>query len=422
MPTPRAKLRRSGRSWAAVVLAASIATSCTGGSDEVAPTTTVVVTTTTLPERTGDGVLSIGVFLPRTGPGASLGEPMIEAIEDAVQLINDAGGALGNDVELTTIDEESDTGPDELLAAGVDAVIGPASSLVALSRLDALVRLDTGVVTCSPSATALSLDDYPDNSYFFRTVPSDSLQMAAIASRIEQTGVDTVAIAYLDDPYGRGLEAALVSELQARDAVSIVEQVGFSGDEENLSDAANTLLTGTPGAVVVLGDADDGSRLLAALDDAPRRTPSAIIVNDAIREARQTIQNLSPSFRVRLTAVAPLATSVIDDGPTGFFAAHAVDCVNLVSLAAIQAGSDAPNRVRANMASVSTGGRVCSDYARCVELLEDEDGLRIDYNGLSGSVDLSNTTGDPVRATFEAIAFDAQGADDPAATRRFDVP
>jgi branched-chain amino acid transport system substrate-binding protein len=404
-----------------VVMAVAIA-ACTGDDDAGGPTTTVAIQpTTTQAARTGDGVLSIGVFLPRTGPGAQLGEPMIAAVEQAVELINEAGGVLGDDVVIEVVDEGGGTGPEELMVAGVDAIIGPASSNVALSQFRATVEQGRGVVSCSPTATALALDRFPDNGFFFRTAPSDSLQMVAIAREAERTGRSTVAIGYLDDPYGRALADTLVDEIESRNRLEVLAEVGFSGDEEDLSGKAAALLGESPGAVIVLGDADDGSRLLAALDTGDDGvTPSQFIVNDAIRSARQIIQNLSSSFRLRLTGIAPLAVTPTAVEPEGFFTAHATDCVNLIALAAVQAESDTPNRIRANMASVSTGGRVCNDFARCSERLAE--GLQIDYNGASGSVDLSSTTGDPVRAWFEAFGFDDEGVEDATRSRRIEIP
>ena len=383
---------------------------CTGGDDDALPTTTVGLdTTTTTPDRTADGVLKIGVFLPRTGPGAPLGEPMIAAVETAIEEINAAGGVLGSSVQHAIVDEGAGTGADELLADDVDAIVGPASSTVALSQLATIVQPSTGVVTCSPMATALSLDDYPDNGFFFRTAPSDSLQMAAIAREARLTGVTSVAVGYLDDPYGRGLVGAFVDEMQRR-GTTVVADVGFSGDQDDLSAAVAELLADEPGVVVVLGDADDGSRLLAALDASPQsETVSEIIVNDAIRAARTTIQALSTGFRERLTGIAPLATSVSNDGPDGFFTAQATDCVNLIALAAMAAGSDDPALIQGRMSQVGSGGLVCTSFASCAMRLEE--GLEIDYNGASGSVELSNSAGDPVRAWFESFGFDADGVE-----------
>ena len=157
----------------------------------------------------------LGVLLPTTGPGATLfGEGMVDAVEIATEQINAAGGVIGSDVMLINADEGATAasaaiGLDSLITGGVSTIIGPASSIVALSDLDAPVA--AGIVTCSPTASALALDDYPDNGLFFRTIPSDSLQMVAMAHVAERTGSTSIAIGYLDDPYGRGLAEALRS-------------------------------------------------------------------------------------------------------------------------------------------------------------------------------------------------------------------
>lgn len=362
-------------------------------------------TTTSIVERSNDGTLVLGVFLPTTGAGSDLGAPMIAAVDDAVAEINAAGGVFGRDVLLERADEGAGTGPGELLTKGVDAIIGPASSLTALSQLGAAVDPSTGVVTCSPSATSSALDDYPDSGLLFRTAPSDSLQMAVIARRVERTGATRVAVGYLDDPYGRGLYEAFRDGIEERD-IAVVRESAFSGDQTDLSGTADLLLEGSPGAIVVLGDADDGGRLLAALDEATS-SPPPVVVNDSIRQARQTIQALSEPFRTQLTGVAPLGRPLGEDTTEGYFTTHAVDCVNLIALAAIDAASDAPRNIRANIANASSGGSQCSTFERCAELLAA--GLAIDYDGASGSAALSNATGDPTQARFETFGFDAEG-------------
>lgn len=397
-----------------------VVAACTGGDDTVSPTTSVSATTTTTIVRERDGVLKIGLYLPQTGPGAAIGEPMIAAVVDAIERINDEGGVLGSDVEWEIVDEGSSTGRAiQLLDAGVDAIIGPASSTHALSQLGTITQPGTGVVTCSPSATARSLDAYPDKGLFFRTVPSDSLQMAAIARRSERTGASTIAIGFLDDPYGRGLADDLVDVMESRNRQAIVAEVPFGADQEDLGPVAAELLADDPGVVVVLGDADDGGRLLTALGNAATAPLPQVIVNDSIRTAT-AIQQLSDEFRSQVIGVAPLATN--DDVP-GAFAPHAVDCVNLIALAVVEAGSDDPSVFRIRMAGVSGGGRQCTSFGTCTALLGErlqEERLQIDYNGLSGPIELSNTTGDPTRAVFVTFGFDADGIE--TDTTRFDVP
>jgi branched-chain amino acid transport system substrate-binding protein len=404
--------RPGARAMFGVAAAALAVAGCSGGDDQATTTTsTIAVTTTTISPRAADGTLSIGAFLPRTGPGAAFGGPMMTAVQQAVDQINVAGGVLGQRVEFTPADESARTGLDELLAAGVDAIVGPASSTVALSQLAEAVNPATGVVTCSPTASALALDDYPDNKLFFRTIPSDSFQMEAIEVEVEGTGVESVAIGYLDDPYGRALKNVLVDRIRAANEVTLQTNVGFEADQEELDGIAKQLLAGKPGVVVVLGDADDGTRLLQALDTATSSvdTPPLIVVNDAIRDGRQAIAALSPEFRNNIRGVGPLATTRVVPGPEGFFTANAVDCVNLIALAAIQAGSDDPAEIKKNMASVSAGGQVCTGFADCAERLAQ--GLSIDYSGYSGDVELSATTGDRTKAWFEAFKFNDDGED-----------
>lgn len=401
---------RASRGVAAIAASLAVLGACTGG-DDAAPPTTPAQPTTTIAQRVDDGQLVLGAYLPRTGSGTVIGEPMIEAVQRAVGDINDAGGVLGHDVALHIVDENS-VDMTELVDRGVDAIIGPASSTVALTQLDDTVGAGSGVVSCSPTATALLLDGYPDNGLFFRTVPSDSLQMTAIAIRAGRTGVGSIALAYLDDSYGRGLRDSFRREADSQ-GIELIADEGFSPDrdQEALAEFAAVVLADDPGVVVVLGNADDGARLLAALDTATQTTePPQIIVNEALRNGRQTIQTLSDRFREHVIGIAPDARAQTSD-LAGFFTAHAVDCVNLIALAAIQAESDAPRAIQTQMAAASASGRECFSFADCVEKLSG--GLQINYEGISGKVDLSSTTGDVTSGRFEVFAFDDEGVDFP---------
>ncbi len=387
---------------------------CSGGDDDVvAPTSTAAVTTSTSPSRADDGQLLIGVLLPTTGPGAQLGAPMVEAVREAVGRINAAGGVLGQEVELVEIDEGSSASAslafDTILNEGVDAIIGPASSLVALSDLD--IAVAAGVLTCSPSATALSLDEFPDDGLFFRTAPSDSLQARAIAQVAEQTGAPTMAIAFLDDPYGRGLRDAVRTSARGRN-LTVLTTVGFSGDDDDLTDEVAQLLADDPGVVAVLGDRDDGGRFVAALDEAIGASGAVppVIVNDAVRDMTSAaVESLSADFRASLRGVAPVAIVETDPELTGVFAANAYDCANLIALAAVQAGSDAPRLIASQMASVSVGGSVCRSFEACADRIGR--GLQVDYDGPSGNAELSTRTGDPTSGRFEVFRFDDDGVD-----------
>jgi branched-chain amino acid transport system substrate-binding protein len=411
---------RPAQRFGAFACASVLVLAACNGDDADAPTVAEVTTTTTttVAPRADDGVLVIGVLLPTTGGAAQLGGPMINAVRLAADRINDAGGVNGSPVELVEVDEGGSVataglGFDTLIAEGVDAIVGPASSIAALGELSSAVS--AGVLTCSPTASALALDDFPDNGLFFRTVPSDSLQAIAIAQVLEQTGATSVAIGFLDDSYGRGLLSAVDAAVAARN-LEVTSRVGFTSAETDLARQANALFDGEPGVIAILADADAGARLLAAIGAAaPAGTPPPIIVNDALRSARssQLIVDLPDRIRTRIAGIAPLAVPPETD-LAGPYAAHAFDCVKLIALAAVQAGSDSPVRIASQMASVSDGGFVCRSFATCVERMFQ--GLQIDYTGPSGSTRLSSRTGNPTQARFEVFTFDDDGRDVPGAT------
>src|SRR4029079_2150608 len=131
--------------------------------------------------------------------------------------INAAGGVLGKKIQVVgNVDEGASPSTAReaiatLVGLDVDAVIGPASSTIALATLSQLMQ--AGVLTCSPTATALALDDFPERTLFFRTAPSDSLQADAIAEQAELTGARSAVVVYLDDAYGRPLAKATIAAL-----------------------------------------------------------------------------------------------------------------------------------------------------------------------------------------------------------------
>lgn len=402
-PTSRRRLPIVVASLAALTLVAC------GESATIGPDLTVAAPPTTAgPSRVDDGVLRLAVYLPTTGAGARLGVPMSDAVRVAVSAINAAGGVLDKPMEVDFFDEASSVDLRSTIQSGVDAIIGPASSTRVLAVLDQAVGAE--VLACSPSATASSLDRFPDSNLFFRTVGSDTLQMSALARTAARTGSGSITILHLDDLYGRGLSDALQDAVDTRASLSISEVVAFSGDDPDLADEASRALAAGARIIAVLGDTDDGGRMLSALDAALAADPDGVtpfvVVNDSLRGANDVVAGLSPRMRSVIVGVAPRAIVTTVDSPVGVFATNAYDCTVLIALAALQAASDSPRAIADQMASVSAGGRICTTFGECADLIGL--GLQIDYNGLSGNVDLS-ATGDLSRAWFREFRFDESG-------------
>jgi branched-chain amino acid transport system substrate-binding protein len=341
---------------------------------------------------------------------------LISAVRNAVEVINEAGGVLGQPVVLVEADEGGTASSaaaalDSLVAQGVDAIIGPASSLNALAVASTAVA--AGTPMCSPSVTAIALDSFPDNGLIFRTIPSDSLQAVAIAKSAELTGIPRVSMAYIDDVYGRGFARAVAEELQFRN-IQLVDRVAFASSDSDLSDNVTTLFSQDPGVIIVLADADTGARILAEIGtNAAVRRPTVprILVNDAVRMARssQLLRDLPNRVRTQILGISPLAIPTEASGFNAPFAAHAHDCANLIALAAERSGSDDPLRIASSIAGVSVGGSQCISFEDCKNRLAQ--GLQIDYVGASGPLRLSSRTGDPTIAFFQRFTFDFEGKD-----------
>ncbi|HRE03362.1 MAG TPA: ABC transporter substrate-binding protein [Ilumatobacteraceae bacterium] len=238
-----------------MAVSASLAGACTT-SDDGTTTSSSSSTSTTAVVRVDDGVLRIGVLLPSSGAGASIiGDSARAAVQSAIASANAEGGVLGRDVELVLQDEGADSataavGLRALIDANVDVLIGPASSNIAIALMPSIV--DAGLVTCSPGASALALDEFPDDGLFFRTIASDSLQADAMATVLERTGERSAVIAYVDDGYGRPFEEALRFQLRRR-GIAVDASVGYAADDNDYGAEAARLVTSGDGAIALIG-------------------------------------------------------------------------------------------------------------------------------------------------------------------------
>jgi branched-chain amino acid transport system substrate-binding protein len=386
---------------------------CTSGGEAVTTTTIAATTTTIAPQAVGDGRLTIGVLLPTSD--TAIGAPMVSAAESAIERINAADGVLGLPVRLVVADEGSTSASatsaiQSLVTDDVDAIVGPGSSNIALSTLDEIVS--AGKLACSPTASALALDGFPDKGLFFRTIPSDSLQARAIAEVADQTGELNATIVYVDDAYGRAFADSVEASMTGS-VISVRTTIPFSGRDDDLTDEARQLIdSGSQVAIVLAGD-DDGTRFLETLGQLDTGAITTIVVNDAMRNPAkpQRIASLDAALRSKIVGIAPQAESEMADvpfDPPGLFATNAYDCVNLIALAAVRAGSDAPLDIAEQMPSVSASGSECRTFADCVGAIGE--GLQIDYNGPSGLTELGRT-GDTTRAVFDRFVYGVDGED-----------
>lgn len=410
---------RLGRRSIALALSVTVAAAaCSSGSDADPDQTAATTSSTTPSVRTSDRQLRIGVMLP---PAATLlRDPILNGVITAVEQINANGGVFDRRVEYTST-EEGDTAAagaaaaQELIEDDADAIIGPASSTIAASTLTGIIS--NGVVACSPTASALSLDDLPDQDLFFRTVPSDSMQAMAIAQVAEGTGVPSAVVAYVDDGFGRPLSEAVTEELAAV-SIEVADSIPFPSTEANeggvdLVDNVRQVIESQARVLILLAGSSDGIQFLEALSEEDVSGVSDIIVNDALRspESIQRLAALDRTIREKIEGVAPQPESSdpnVPFTPAGPFATHAFDCVTLIALAASIADSDIGADIAGLIPLVSASGRECHSFAECSQATVDAP--QINYNGPSGLTEIGNS-GDPSRARFDVFTIDDEGRD-----------
>jgi branched-chain amino acid transport system substrate-binding protein len=410
----------------ALVGSALVLGACTGDpSAPATPTTTIAVTTTSrVPRGNLDGQLAIGVLLPQSGDGQGqlLGASMTTAIDMAVQEINAAGGVNGQPVVRYVADEGTDQetaakGLDELLTKDrVDAIIGPASSKVALALMDKIV--DEKVVTCSPTATATALSDYPDDGYFFRTIASDTLQGKVLGEVIAETGRRSTAIITSDDEYGRKLAQQLATTLQGEDT-TVTSTTSYDATATDFTEVAHAALSDKPASVAVIGLPDPGGRIIAALE-AEGTSPHSIFVTDGMRQPDlvDKVQPNKPESVSGIQGTSPSAnppSSWFDDAFRAFapnteslYTSYAYDCTNLIALAAQSAQSDDPTKFVTEVVPTSRNGVSCRNFTDCAPVVAD--GRSVDLNGASGRIELLEN-GDASYGTYDVFVYGADGKD-----------
>lgn len=401
----------------AVLATASLAlTACGSGSDEDKSKDTKSSDNSGSQVK-ADGTLTLGTLLPQTGDLAFLGPPEFAGVQTAIDDINAAGGVNGKDVVQVKADSGDGT-PDiagaqvnKLMSAKADAVIGAAASGVSLSVIGKIT--DAGLVQFSPANTSPALDDPetdPHNLYF-RTAPSDVLQGAVLANTIIEDGHKNVAILARQDSYGELLATQVEKGIEAGGG-TVASKTLYAADATNFTAEVNKIAATKPDAIALIAF-NETTKIIPSMiaknigpknqqiyfvdgntadysKDLPKGTLTGV-------KATYPGAELTGDFKARLLKTDPKLKD-FTYGPESY------DATMLIALAAQAAKSDSPSEFSKKIVEVSEGGEKCTDFKTCADLLAD--GKDIDYDGVSGPVDLGEN-GSPTKATIGLFEYGA---------------
>lgn len=335
--------------------------------------------------------LVIGTVLPETGTLSHLHLPEISGVKLAVEDIRAAGG------QVRLLQGDSGTDPDiagetvnRLLGEGADVIVGAAASGVSQSIIQTLY--ETQIVQCAASNTSPSFSTQENAEYYFRTVVTAEADAPVMANNIARGGGTNVAILARSDDWGRSLSVLLEASLQELGIAS--EIVPFSQDAPSFEDIALAVQRIGADTVAVLAFAE-GAQILRSLLEI-NVPPSAIHAGAGMFDL-ELPSLVSPGNPATLDGLTVYGASGGDEfnerlsetvGGNIIFGGQAYDCVMVLALAALAAGTDNGPELIAVVPEITRGGQKCITYRECAALLAD--GVDIDYDGASGPVELDD--------------------------------
>lgn len=371
-------------------------------------------------EGSGEQVLKVASLLPQTGSLEHLIYGPQAALQLALNDINDAGGVLGNDVELVAEGNEHDPTDPTIISNSVDDIIAaePAFVLGAMGTGNtnaAMPKLtEAGILMGSPSNTGIALAGINEN--YFRTIASDIIQGRALGNLILQDGHSSVAVLTQNNDYGIGLRDNLQATLEEAGAEVTFGAEGageeFPEAQTHFTSEVTAALDTNPDAVALVSyiEANQAIPELAAqgfdLENLYLVDGNTVPYEDFDEGLLEGAKGTTPGsgvdeeFEAALVEVSPDASQSLS------FAPEAYDAVILVALAAQRGGAADTDTIRENLHAVSgaDGGETCETYADCLALLEE--GEDIHYQGRAGGGPL-NEDNEPSTAFVGIYEYDA---------------
>jgi len=221
--------------------------------------------------------VKIGVLQSLTGGLMERGIKRVEAIELAVEEINNYSGVFDREIELIIKDTETNADvavvkAGELIDEGVVAIIGANASSATIAVANG-VTIPAGMTLISPGSASPAVTDLVDNNTVFRTVPSGAFEgMKAAQIAATDSGYTNAAVVHIDGAYGNGLSDAFVDEFESLGGtisanIAYPEMTETEIENYDFSQYMVELFGGTPEIIYIVSYGPDGSAVVGAMQD-----------------------------------------------------------------------------------------------------------------------------------------------------------
>lgn len=210
--------------------------------------------------------IKVGNVAELSGSGATVGKAWTDAINMGVEEINAAGGVLGETLDVTTYDSQTDAQTSRALVQkaiddGAFMILGTVYSSSTIVNM--LVTMQQGIPQIAGSeAPAIT---QKGNPFIFRSSFGAQKSMPKIAAYIDDVlNAEKVAVSWVNNEFGKGGHDAFVEEMEKRgievvaDVSSEVAQADFASDVTKLKGA-------DPDVIFVYLHEEESARLLREL-------------------------------------------------------------------------------------------------------------------------------------------------------------
>lgn len=381
--------------------------------------------------------IKIGAILPLTGDLSSFGEGMNKTLVLASEEINSAGGVLGKKVQLSICDDgTSPSGSkacfDKLTEQGIKFIIGPTFSGGIVKGVcegaqgnDCPAVKNKKVLLVSPSATSPLITELKDDSYIWRTPPSDALQGEVLADYVFSLGITKVGVIYRNDAYGSKLAEVFQKnfgkETQVQVSAASYPEDATGGFSQQIQQIYNSFI---PDGLVIISFVEDGINLLKELEGFIKSqgySKPQLFGTDGIKDTEVS----KIDFAKGMSGTAPKPplndpdykafsgkySSKFGKSPEVFYE-HSYDAFYIIALGIEAAGEYNPEKVKNLLVDLTNGGEKIKPPAaggNWKEIVSKvKSGADVDYKGVSGEVDFDQN-GDVKGGLYEIWQISGPG-------------
>jgi ABC-type branched-subunit amino acid transport system substrate-binding protein len=345
------------------------------------------------------GPVTMGVLSCFTGNLASLGQAMLQGSQIAQKAVNDAGGILGKQLNITHADtqcDEADSVPAvrQLLAANqVVGIIGPETQ-----EINAVAPIVSSAKVPTQFQGGSTLFDTNTNQWLWRDSPSDSQLGVAMALYAYNKGYRNAALVFYSDIAAQTFPPPITKtfiKLGGKIAISIT----IAPDQTDYKAQMQQVIAKNPDVIFTQTDAATAAVMFKNFKDLNGLTIPFVGTDvtggdDYLKAITYPVAH-DHLISVYGTSVSGAAADEFNKDFAAMFGAnnqplananYAYDSVISQALAIDKANSIAGADINAALGTVSNPpGTQCYTYAACLALIKA--GTKINYEGASGPLD-----------------------------------